>query len=59
MRSIPGTITQYVAGQDQVELLDLTGPERDAKIKALALAEAQRKANEAAAEVRRIEREGV
>lgn len=58
MRSIPGTITQYTQHADQVELLDLTPEERAAKIKANRLAEAQRKANDAAAEVRRIESEG-
>jgi K+-sensing histidine kinase KdpD len=52
MRSIPGTITEYVAGQDQVELLDLTPDERAARIKAAKVAEAQRKANEALAELR-------
>ncbi len=52
MRSIPGTITQYVQGQDQVELLDLTPAEREAKIKQAKVDAAQRALNEAQAELR-------
>jgi hypothetical protein len=55
MRSIPGTITQYVKGQDQVELLDLSPEERAAKIKAIKVAEAQRLANDAQAHLRAVQ----
>lgn len=58
MRSIPGTITEYVLHADQVELLDLSPEERAAKIKANNLAAARQAANTAAAEVRRLEAEG-
>jgi hypothetical protein len=55
LRSIPGTITEYVTHQDQVELLDLTPEQRAAKIHESKVAEAQRKVNEAAAELRAIQ----
>lgn len=55
MRSIPGTITEYVQGVDQVELLDLTPEQRAEKIKQSAIDAAQRKLNEAAAELRAVQ----
>jgi len=58
MRSIPNTITQYTQHADQVDLLDLSPPQRAAKIKASKIAAAQRAANDAAAELRRLEAEG-
>jgi hypothetical protein len=58
MRSIPGTITSYTEHADQVDLLDLSPADRAAKIKANKIAEAQRIANDAAAELRRLEAEG-
>lgn len=55
MRSIPGTITNYTEHEDQVALLDLSPEERAAAIKASKVAAAQRKVNEAQAELRAVQ----
>ena len=55
MRSIPGTITQYTKHEDQVTLLDLGPEERAAKIQANKQDTAQRKVNEALAELRAVQ----
>lgn len=57
MRSIPGTISQYTLHADQVDLLDLTPEQRAKAIHAAKVAAAQRAANDAAAELRRLESE--
>lgn len=54
MRSIPGTITSYTTHADQVELLDLTPAEAAAKVQANREAAAQRRLNEAEAELRAV-----
>ena len=55
MRSIPNTITSYTEHEDQVELLDLSPAERAAKIQANKVSAAQRKVNEALAELRAVQ----